>query len=273
MRTSIPDYYASLELDSKADLETIKAAYYRLMKKFHPDALSAEERDNPAFMRKSQELNEAYAILSDPDKRAYYDNQRKLAALFVRAGLGGGSEFIEKRRYAVRCGTTGKSFHIILARPVEDKGKYRVVGFSPLETLADPQRKTSPLGNLFAAFSHFFRGETEYVPKGSVTPLRMSEVNWSGSRCPACEKAYIAKGTNISTFWVKCGHCQRLSCASTLHDTFLGTRMICTWCHRRIKFTGNAVPGGKSTPMGGLVHKTEEANPYYQGRNSLPPGE
>lgn len=271
MRTSIPDYYAMLEIASTADDETIKAAYYRLMKKFHPDALSAEERNNPAYMRKSQELNEAYGILADAEKRAQYDTQRKLAALFVRGAVSGSSEFIEKRSYAVRCGTTGKTFHLIVARPVGDQGRYKVVGFSPLEVLADPQASTNPWAKLFAAFTRFVKGETEYIPSGSATPLGMGEIHWAGSRCPACEKVYQSKKTQAYTSWVKCGRCRRLFCASTMHDGYFGTFARCPWCHTRIRFTGNATPNSKKTPIGGLVHKTEETNPYYQGRDSLPP--
>ncbi len=62
------DYYQTLGVsrDSKAD--DIKKAFRKLARKYHPDV--SQERDAEQRMK---ELNEAYAVLSDPDKRAAYD--------------------------------------------------------------------------------------------------------------------------------------------------------------------------------------------------------
>ncbi len=62
------DYYAVLGVDKPASDEEIKKAYRKLARKYHPD-VSKE----PDAERKMQAVNEAHAVLSDPEKRAAYD--------------------------------------------------------------------------------------------------------------------------------------------------------------------------------------------------------
>ena len=66
MAANTKDYYLILQVQPSADPEVIKAAYRRLARKYHPDV----RNDAAAQM---QELNEAYEVLSSPDKRATYD--------------------------------------------------------------------------------------------------------------------------------------------------------------------------------------------------------
>ena len=68
MSLSYTDYYEVLGVPRDADLDTIRRAYRKLARKYHPDLNSdgdAEER--------FKELGEAYEVLSDADKRARYD--------------------------------------------------------------------------------------------------------------------------------------------------------------------------------------------------------
>jgi len=62
------DYYATLGVAHDAPAEAIKKAYRGLARKFHPDV--SKEADAEQRMK---EVNEAYAVLSDPEKRAAYD--------------------------------------------------------------------------------------------------------------------------------------------------------------------------------------------------------
>jgi curved DNA-binding protein len=62
------DYYDILGLDRRAGAEDVKQAYRRLARKFHPD-VSKERNAEDRF----KELQEAYEVLRDPDKRAAYD--------------------------------------------------------------------------------------------------------------------------------------------------------------------------------------------------------
>lgn len=63
------DYYEVLGVDKNADDATIKKAYRQLAKKYHPDANPGDKEAEAKF----KEAGEAYAVLSDSEKRAAYD--------------------------------------------------------------------------------------------------------------------------------------------------------------------------------------------------------
>jgi molecular chaperone DnaJ len=71
------DYYEVLGVGRNADAAEIKKAYRRLALKYHPDKNPGDKHAEESF----KEAAEAYAVLSDPEKRAKYDR-------FGRAGLG-----------------------------------------------------------------------------------------------------------------------------------------------------------------------------------------
>lgn len=80
------DYYEVLGVDKKADADTIKKAYRSLAKKYHPDMNPGDAEAEKNF----KEVNEAYEILSDPDKKAKYDAYGH-AAFDPSMGGGGGA--------------------------------------------------------------------------------------------------------------------------------------------------------------------------------------
>ncbi len=63
------DYYAALGLEKGASEEEIKKAFRKLAIKYHPD----KNQGNKEAEDKFKEINEAYQVLSDPDKKAKYD--------------------------------------------------------------------------------------------------------------------------------------------------------------------------------------------------------
>ena len=67
------DYYQILEVDQKASSKQIKEAYRKLALKYHPD----RNRENPDAAEKMKRVNEAYAVLSDANKRREYDTLRQ----------------------------------------------------------------------------------------------------------------------------------------------------------------------------------------------------
>jgi len=63
------DYYKILGVDKKASTSQIKKAYRKLALKYHPD----KTKDDKALEDKFKKISEAYAVLSDPEKRNQYD--------------------------------------------------------------------------------------------------------------------------------------------------------------------------------------------------------
>ncbi|GHC93269.1 molecular chaperone DnaJ [Novosphingobium pokkalii] len=77
------DYYELLEVERTADDKVIKSAFRKLAMKFHPDKNPGCQESEAKF----KQINEAYACLSDPQKRAAYD--RYGHAAFQQGGAGG----------------------------------------------------------------------------------------------------------------------------------------------------------------------------------------
>ncbi|MCE5263527.1 MAG: DnaJ domain-containing protein [Deltaproteobacteria bacterium] len=64
------DYYKTLGIEKNADQEVIKKAYRKLALKYHPD----RNPNNREAEEKFKKISEAYAVLSDPEKRKQYDS-------------------------------------------------------------------------------------------------------------------------------------------------------------------------------------------------------
>ena len=79
------DYYEVLELSKGASDEDIKKAYRKLAKKYHPDLNKA-----PDAAEKFKEVQEAYEVLSDPQKKAAYDAYGFAGIDPQQGGFGGG---------------------------------------------------------------------------------------------------------------------------------------------------------------------------------------
>ena len=81
------DYYETLGVDKNADAKTMKSAFRKAAMACHPD----RHPDDPQAEARFKELNEAYGILSDDQKRAAYD--RHGHAAFEQGGMGGSGGF------------------------------------------------------------------------------------------------------------------------------------------------------------------------------------
>ena len=74
------DFYTTLGVERGASDAEIKRAFRKLAQQWHPDV-----NKDPAAQERFKEINEAYQVLSDPERRQRYD-------MFGRAGVGGGGE-------------------------------------------------------------------------------------------------------------------------------------------------------------------------------------
>ncbi|MBI4160497.1 MAG: DnaJ domain-containing protein, partial [Candidatus Yanofskybacteria bacterium] len=73
------DFYTTLGVPKSASQEDIKKAYRKLAHQYHPDKQGGDEK-------KFKEINEAYQVLSDPNKRSQYD---QFGSAFGSQGFGG----------------------------------------------------------------------------------------------------------------------------------------------------------------------------------------
>ncbi len=78
------DFYEILGVQRGADEATLKSAFRKAAMKHHPDKNPGDKEAEAKF----KELNEAYQVLSDPQKRAAYDQFGHQA--FEQGGMGGG---------------------------------------------------------------------------------------------------------------------------------------------------------------------------------------
>lgn len=88
------DYYELLGLDKSASEADIKKAFRKAAMKYHPDRMAnADEKEKKEAEEKFKELNEAYQVLSDPEKKQLYDQYGHAAFEQGAGGFGGGQGF------------------------------------------------------------------------------------------------------------------------------------------------------------------------------------
>jgi curved DNA-binding protein len=90
------DYYEILGVDRKADADEIKSAYRKLALKYHPDRNPSDKSAEEKF----KEINEAYQVLSDDEKRAHYDRLGSAYSSWQQRGAPGGFNWGEWTRGA-----------------------------------------------------------------------------------------------------------------------------------------------------------------------------
>lgn len=134
------DYYAVLGVPRTASQKEIKKAFRTLARQHHPDVKGGDA----AAERRFKEVNEANAVLSDPDKRALYDRLGNDWEAYARAGAGAGAG-------ASAAGQGGPS------------GGYAGFGGAPGGNVRYEFHTTGDAGEFSDFFNAFFAGASEPV--------------------------------------------------------------------------------------------------------------
>lgn len=196
------DYYEILGVSKSATPEEIKKSFRRLAHKFHPDKKTGDEK-------KFKELNEAYQVLSNPQKRKQYD---QFGPAFS-PGAGGSS------------------------------GAYSAGGFGngPFGGFSGAGVDFEDLGDIFSDFFAGGRRTSRRVQRGSdietdITIDFKESILGTTTRvelyktisCDRCHGNKAEPGTKIDT----CSTCQGSGQVMSVQSTFLGQMRTATVCPR-----------------------------------------
>jgi molecular chaperone DnaJ len=183
------DYYEILGLPRTATADDIKSAFRRLAREFHPDV-----NRNPDAEEKFKEINEAYVVLSDAEKRAAYDR-------YGFAGvnnMGGMPDF------------TNVGFEEIF----EEFFGFGGFGGGQRRKRNAPRRGADLSYNLQLSFEEAFSGASKEVEITRDEP------------CPSCK----GSGAETGTSPVKCTTCGGRGEVRQMRQTFIGSMVQVTTC-------------------------------------------
>lgn len=273
------DYYSILQVDPRAEQEVIEAAYRRLMRKYHPDVLSSEERDSEEILRKVQELNAAYEVLGDSQRRQEYDRLRSVSHQRTSSPEPAAESTpiqqrveLENRTYLVRCTTTRRTFKMLLGRRKGWSGPFVVMGFEPVDSQSIESEKGNAPG-LWSKFLAALSGKrnttrslaSDMLPTPEETiqnlldganTLNMGDIEWAGHKCPDCAGEIVNPNGTIGT-WSRCGTCHRLKCAGNSKKRLDGYYSTCPWCGATNETTRSVATGSKEQAiLRGKYHET-----------------
>lgn len=134
------DYYKVLGVSPQATEKEVKTAYRKLAKQYHPDVV----KDHPELTEKMYEIQAAYEVLGDADKRKAYDEEQKKTG------------FTGKMKQSSGQGQSG------MGRPAPDMSQFeQFFGFQAgkgMETYRDTKQQSEKPGGpikpeeMFAAF-------------------------------------------------------------------------------------------------------------------------
>lgn len=195
------DYYEVLGVDKSVNDDDLKKAYRKAAKKYHPDLHPGDKEAEKNF----KEVNEAYEVLSDKEKRARYD-QFGHAGVDPNFGAGGGGGFGGFGDF----GDLGDIFGSIFGGGFGGGGRQR-----------DPNAPRR--GNDTSAAVNL---SFEEAAKGSKKTVKVTKID----NCDDCGGTGCEKGTSAKT----CPVCHGSGRVSSVQRTPFGqmqTQTVCNNCH------------------------------------------
>ena len=202
------DYYEVLGVDKSASEDEIKKAYRQLAKKYHPDLNPGDK----AAEEKFKEINEAYEVLSDPDKKAKYDR-------FGQAGVDPSYGAGQSGGYGGFSGYNSEDFDFSDIFSSFFGGGFG--GSSSYRTDPNaPQRGSDVQAHITISF--------EEAAKGCKKTVEAKRIEV----CDQCSGSGAARGTTTQT----CPDCGGSGQISTQQRTAFGVisqRKVCSRCNGR----------------------------------------
>ncbi len=221
------DYYEVLGVDKSVSEDELKKAYRKAAKKYHPDLNPGDAAAEKSF----KEVNEAYEVLSDKEKRARYD---QFGHAGVDPNFGAGSGFSGGFDGFGDFGDLGDIF-----------GSFFGGGFGG-------QRRSNPnaprRGNDTAAAVNL---SFEEAAKGCTKTVKVTKIE----NCDECGGSGAAKGSQAKTCPV-CHGSGQVSSAQRTPFGVMQTQRVCDNCHGSGKIIDN--PCKKCAGKGRIRHTVEQ---------------
>lgn len=203
------DYYEILGVSKTASDDELKKAYRKLAKKWHPDANPDNKKEAEA---KFKEINEAYEVLSTPQKRKMYDTYGTADPQQAGAGFNGGNPFGGGYYQYTSGGFDG--FSDIF----EDLGS--IFGFGGGASRS--RRKNGPTkGN---DLTHEIILDYKEALKGVSKEFTISR----NEKCKTCKGSGAKPGTQPET----CDKCHGTGYITRVQNTIFGTTQVRTTCDK-----------------------------------------
>lgn len=216
------NYYEILGVEKTATADELKLAYRKLAKKYHPDMyVSASEQEKKDAEAKFKDINHAYEVLSDPQKRAAYDTYGDENGPQAGAGFGG---------FSGGAGGFGFDMDDIFSSIFSGFGG----GSSRAQRANAPQRGQDILVGVNLTFE-----EAAFGTQKTVNVKRVEN-------CPDCKGTGAKDGTAFKV----CSQCKGSGRVTMTQRTPFGqvsTQGVCPTCHG----TGKIITD-KCTSCGGV---------------------
>ncbi|MDD4839719.1 MAG: molecular chaperone DnaJ [Clostridia bacterium] len=217
------DYYKLLGVEKGATADELKSAYRKMAKKYHPDTLSSSSADDKKTAEtKFKEINHAYDILSDPQKRETYDRfgDENAGGMGGAGGFGGFSQGFS--------GASSVDFDDILSSIFS--------GFGGMggQTRSSSKQNIAQRGqDLLVGLSISFE-EAAFGAEKTVNVRRVEN-------CPSCKGTGAKNGTSFKT----CSACNGTGKVQTIQRTPFGqfsSVVPCPTCKGRGKIVEEVCP-------------------------------